>query len=76
MGIKNLLPTLKPIEKHRHVRDYSGQTVGVDALCWMHQGAYKYAKELVNGKLNQNFFSNYQSIEKLINYCMSKVRML
>ena len=75
MGIKNLLPTLKPIERHRHVRDYAGLTVGVDALCWMHQGAYKYAKELVNSKIYKGFCS-YQSMDKLINYCMSKVRML
>jgi exonuclease 1 len=67
MGIKNLLPTLKPIERHRHVRDFAGKTAGIDALCWMHQGAHKYAKELAKSSIG---FSQYASMEKLNNYCM------
>lgn len=75
MGIKNLLPSLKQISKQRNVSEYSGQTAGVDALCWMHQGAHKYAKDLVNSKMLKGF-CNYTSMEKLINYCMGKLRVL
>ena len=75
MGIKNLLPTLKPIERHKNVSDYAGKTVGVDALCWMHQGAYKYAKDLMNNRIYRGF-SEYTSMEKLTNYCMQKLRTL
>jgi len=34
MGIQGLLPELKPIQKEKHIRDYKGKTVGIDALCW------------------------------------------
>lgn len=75
MGIKNLLPTLKSIERHKHVREFSGQTVGIDALCWMHQGAYQYAKDLVNSKIKLGYCS-YTTCDKLITYCLQKLRML
>ena len=68
MGIKNLLPTLKQIQTNKHVKEFAGKTAGIDALCWMHQGAHKYAKDLtITGR---GTFCNYQSIEKLISYCL------
>jgi hypothetical protein len=36
MGIKNLLPTLKVIQKKQQIKDFKGKTAGIDALCWMH----------------------------------------
>jgi len=40
MGIKNLLPTLKQIEQVKNVRDLDVKCVGIDAMCWMHQGVH------------------------------------
>ena len=57
------------------MRDYAGKKVGIDALCWMHQGAYQYAKDLINSSTYKGF-CKYNNIDKIINYCMSKVRML
>lgn len=64
MGIKNLLPSLRQISKQKNVSEYSGQTAGIDALCWMHQGAHKYAKDLVNSKMLLSFCDS-TSMEKM-----------
>ena len=46
MGIQGLLPVLKTITRRVHVSAYSGQTVAVDAYCWLHKGAYTCSKEI------------------------------
>ena len=68
MGIKNLLPTLKGIQSSKHIKDFKGKTAGIDALCWMHQGAAKYAKDLTYGGGRK--FCEYASLEKLVSYCL------
>lgn len=47
MGIKGLLQFLKGAARDVHIGSFSGQTVAVDAYCWLHKGAYSCAKELV-----------------------------
>ena len=74
MGIKNLLPSLKAIEKQKHIEEYSGKTVGIDAMCWMHQAAYKYAKDLENCKKIRAIDNS--CIDKITDNCMKKLRML
>jgi exonuclease-1 len=49
MGIQGLLPFLKDIHEHISVSEYSGQTVAVDAYCWLHKGAYGCALQLAQG---------------------------
>lgn len=49
MGISGLLPLLKPIQRRRHLSEFAGQTVAVDAYVWLHRGAYACATELANG---------------------------
>jgi len=34
MGIKDFLPSLKSIQKAKHVSEYSGKTVAIDGYCW------------------------------------------
>nr|QDO16419.1 exonuclease 1 [Crypthecodinium cohnii]USW07883.1 exonuclease 1 [Crypthecodinium cohnii] len=48
MGIHGLLPFLKQhyVQK-RNIKDFAGKTVGVDAMCWMHKGAFACAVQLV-----------------------------
>mmetsp|Transcript_54312 Transcript_54312/g.115922 ORF Transcript_54312/g.115922 Transcript_54312/m.115922 type:complete len:757 (+) Transcript_54312:443-2713(+) len=48
MGIHGLLPFLKEhYVKKRNIKDFAGKTVGVDAMCWMHKGAFACALQLV-----------------------------
>jgi exonuclease 1 len=50
MGITGLLPCLRSITHKVHVREYQGLTVGIDAYCWLHRGAYTCCTELALGK--------------------------
>lgn len=50
MGIQGLLPLLKDIQVKTSMSNFKGQTVGIDAYCWLHKGAYGCAKDLVLGK--------------------------
>jgi hypothetical protein len=34
MGIKDLLQILKSIEEKKNLKEYEGQTVGIDGHCW------------------------------------------
>lgn len=38
MGIKNLLPFVKPMVVKVHIKNFAGQTCAVDASCWLHKG--------------------------------------
>ena len=66
MGIQGLLPLLKDIHVKSSVSSFKGQTVGIDAYCWLHKGAYACAKELVL----------QQPTKVYINYVMRRVHML
>ena len=50
MGITGLLPLLKPIQVQRHLSEYSGQTIAVDAYVWLHRGIHTCAADLATGK--------------------------
>ncbi|OJA20216.1 hypothetical protein AZE42_02134, partial [Rhizopogon vesiculosus] len=66
MGITGLLPLLKSIQVHRHLSDFAGQTLAVDAYVWLHRGAYTCATELATGK----------NSTKYVEYAMQRVRLL
>lgn len=66
MGIQGLLPILKPIQRQRHLSDFAGQVIAVDAYVWLHRGAYGCASELVTGKPTR----------KYVDFCMQRVRLL
>ena len=50
MGISGLLTVLKPIQVTRHLSEFAGQTLAVDAYVWLHRGIYTCATELATGK--------------------------
>ncbi|XP_047492578.1 exonuclease 1-like [Penaeus chinensis] len=50
MGIQGLLPFLKKASRAANLRDFKGQTVAVDAYCWLHKGAFSCADKLVRGE--------------------------
>ncbi|KAJ3905295.1 exodeoxyribonuclease 1 [Lentinula edodes] len=66
MGIQGLLPALKSIQNTRHLSEFSGQTIAVDAYVWLHKGVFTCATELATGI----------STHKYVNYAMEKVRLL
>ncbi|KAI0346412.1 PIN domain-like protein [Trametopsis cervina] len=66
MGISGLLPLLKPIQVNKHLSEYSGQTIAVDAYVWLHRGAYACAADLVTGKRTSRY----------VDYAMHRVRLL
>ena len=49
MGVKGLLPFIKPALRDGHVQDFRGQTLAVDASCWLHKGAYGCSRALALG---------------------------
>lgn len=66
MGIQGLLPLLKPIQTQRHLSEFAGQTLAVDAYVWLHRGAYACATELATGK----------PTTKYVDFSMHRVRLL
>jgi exonuclease 1 len=50
MGIYGLLTALKSIQVTKHLKDYTGQSVAVDAYVWLHRGVYTCATDLATGK--------------------------
>ena len=48
MGINGLLPSLASIHRTVNLKDFNGQTMGVDGYVWLHRGAYSCAQELSN----------------------------
>ena len=66
MGISGLLPLLKDIHTPKHVSDYRGQTLGVDAYVWLHRGAFSCAREIVLG----------QPTTRYISYAVGRILML
>lgn len=60
------MPLLKSIHKPTHLRNFSGQTLGVDAYGWLHRGTVSCAIELAEGKPTR----------KHIDFALHRVRML
>jgi hypothetical protein len=46
MGIKGLLPLLKPVTKDIHIKQFAGKRVAVDGHCWLHRGTFGCSYEL------------------------------
>ncbi|KAK5126461.1 hypothetical protein LTR85_010697 [Meristemomyces frigidus] len=65
-GSQCLLPLLKSIHKPTHLRNFAGQTLGVDAYGWLHRGTVSCAIELAQQKPTR----------KHIEFTLNRVRML
>ncbi|KAH9913905.1 PIN domain-like protein, partial [Amylocystis lapponica] len=66
MGISGLLPLLKDIQVNKHLSEFAGKTVAVDAYVWLHRGTYGCAPELATGRRTT----------KYVEYAMHRVRLL
>lgn len=60
------MPLLKSIHKPSHLRNFAGQTLGVDAYGWLHRGTVSCAIELAQQKPTR----------KHIEFTLNRVRML
>ena len=63
MGIKGLLQFLSNAQRDVHIGSFKGQTVAIDAYCWLHKGAYSCALQLVmkTEKCEKLYDINYNS---------------
>ncbi|KAG7448470.1 PIN domain-like protein [Guyanagaster necrorhizus] len=66
MGISGLLPALRSIQTIKHLSEFSGKTVAIDAYAWLHRGVYSCATELANGT----------QTSKYVRYVMERIRIL
>ena len=62
MGIQGLLLVLKQIQHRKHIKQYKGEKVAIDAFCWLHKGAYSCALELAKGL----------PTKKYVEYCLKR----
>ncbi|KAF7717025.1 Uncharacterized protein PECH_003160 [Penicillium ucsense] len=66
MGIKGLHGLLKSIQKPCHIKNLSGQTLGVDAYGWLHRGTVACSVDLVLERPTR----------KHLDFVLNRVRML
>lgn len=66
MGINGLLKAIEGVQQNRHIAEYSGLRVAVDAHGWLHAGLFASALELATGR----------SSRAHIKYCLRRAAML
>lgn len=72
MGIQGLLPFLKPLSRKCGIEEFHGKTIGVDAMCWMHKGAFACSEELLLGKDTDKFVAFFLRMCELLRYYQIK----
>jgi exonuclease-1 len=50
MGVDSLLPFVSTAMSDAHISDFRGETLAVDASCWLHRGAHACTTELALGQ--------------------------
>ncbi len=73
MGIQGLLQVLKSIQERKHISEYHGQRVAIDAFCWLHKGAYSCALELGKGMPTKKYAGYPDPRLRYIDYCMKRL---
>lgn len=69
MGIHGLLPFLRShYAVKANIKDFQGKTVGVDAMCWMHKGAFACSQELVLGQDTDKFVYYFIRMCEVLRY--------
>ncbi|KAK7433370.1 Rad2 nuclease [Neonectria magnoliae] len=69
MGVSGLLPLLKSIQKPKELKNYAGQTLGIDAYGWLHRAAYSCALELGQDKPTQKYITSIIHRIKMLRHC-------
>jgi exonuclease 1 len=68
MGIQGLLPFLRKYAQSKNVKEFRGKTVGVDAMCWMHKGAFACSQDLVTGQDTDKFVMYFLKMCEVLRY--------
>ncbi|KAJ2547743.1 Rad2 nuclease, partial [Coemansia sp. RSA 1933] len=61
MGISGLLPLLREAQRKGHIKEFSGQTVGVDSYIWLYRGAFACASDLAMGKATTKYVTFFMN---------------
>ncbi|KPM35733.1 hypothetical protein AK830_g10850 [Neonectria ditissima] len=69
MGVSGLLPLLKSIQKPTELKNYAGQTLGVDTYGWLHRAAYSCALELGQDKPTQKYITSVLHRVRMLRHC-------
>jgi len=72
MGIKGLLKELGPLHRKKHLKDFKGLTVGIDAFAWLHRASYGCAKEVCLGLPTSAYIKFCMRILKMLKECEIK----
>jgi hypothetical protein len=52
MGISGLLKSISSLNKKKHVSEYSGKTIAIDAYVWYHSFTIGFIKQFIVIKKN------------------------
>lgn len=66
MGVTNLLPQLKDIQREVSLTEYKGKTLAVDGYGWLHRGLILCAQDLCLDRPTQSYITSF----------MKKIQML
>eukprot|EP01084_Bolivina_argentea_P258938 436734_1 len=74
MGIPNLLKELRVITKSVSLSNFSGETCGVDASCWLHRASHSCALALVSGRSTTKYLEfTLRCIQTLLDYNITPI---
>ena len=80
MGISGLIPILKDASKSKHISDYKGQSLAVDAYVLLHRGAFACAPDLVKIGLIEDIDKRNKSLTalapKFLNYALHQIKAM
>eukprot|EP00605_Chrysophyceae_sp_TOSAG23-4_P000866 GSChrysophyteH1.ASY1.ANO1.957.1 assembled CDS len=68
MGIKDLLLSINGAVEDKHITDFKGSRVAIDASGWLHKGLYGAAEEFVD--------SNFEDAQLYVDFILMRVRTL
>ncbi|KAJ2780049.1 hypothetical protein H4R18_003664 [Coemansia javaensis] len=68
MGISGLLPLLSEAQRKGHVKEFAGQTVGVDSYIWLYKGAFSCAVEVGLGQPTTKYVTSFMARARMLRH--------
>lgn len=68
MGIRGLLQELKAGSRICTMEEFRGKTAGIDALCWLHRGAFSVAQEIALGRPCKKYISFCENLLDMLDH--------
>lgn len=80
MGISGLIPILKDASKSKHISEYKGQTLAIDAYVLLHRGAFSCPAEIVKAgqipDINKRNLELSKLSTKFLNYAIYQIKAM